>query len=123
MAFVEADGHAFMRGEEDDLVAVGDAASYEFVAVFDSDGVDSVRAHVHEFTQLRFLHETIAGSKEDVLVLFFELPNCAASPSTVFAPLHPQQGCHWLPFTGKIYVGTSYTFSQYTRPLLVKIMI
>ena len=76
MAFVEADGHAFMRGEEDDLVAVGDAASYEFVAVFDSDGVDSVRAHVHEFTQLRFLHETIAGSKEDVLVLFFKIADC-----------------------------------------------
>ena len=42
MAFVKADGHAFMGGEEDDLIAVGDAGGDQFVAVFNGDGIDAV---------------------------------------------------------------------------------
>jgi hypothetical protein len=56
VALVEADGHAFVRGQEDDLIAVGDAGGHQLVSFFDGDGVDTVRAYVHEFAQRRFLY-------------------------------------------------------------------
>ena len=73
MAFVEADGHAFVGGQEDNLIAVGDAGGDEFVALFDADGVDAVGTDVHEFTEFGFFDRAVAGGEEDVLVLLFEI--------------------------------------------------
>src|SRR6266567_286000 len=73
VAFVEADGHAFVRSEEDDLIAVGDAGGDQLVAIFNGDGVDAVGAHVHELAQRRLLYQTLAGGEEDVLIFFFEI--------------------------------------------------
>ena len=39
---------AFVRGQEHDLVAVGNAGGDQFVSLLDADGVDAVRAHVQE---------------------------------------------------------------------------
>ena len=44
VVFVEADGHAEMRGEEDDLRAVGDAGGDQFVVLVDADG-DNAAGH------------------------------------------------------------------------------
>src|SRR5712691_4237775 len=71
--FVEADRHAFMGSDEDDLVAVGDAGSDEFVPFFDADSVDAVGADVHEFAELGFFYEAVAGGEENVFVFFFEI--------------------------------------------------
>ncbi len=73
MAFVEANGHAFVRGQEDDLIAVGDAGSDQLVPCFNSDGVDAVGAHVHELAQFRFFHQPVTCREEHILVGFFQI--------------------------------------------------
>ena len=44
IAFVEADGHAKMRGQEDNLRAAGDARCHKFVFTVDADG-DNAAGH------------------------------------------------------------------------------
>src|SRR5580704_15519183 len=73
VAFVEAHGHAFVAGEEYDLVAIGDANRDQFVAVFNVDRVDAVGAHVHELAQLRFFYQTFARREEDIFIFFLEI--------------------------------------------------
>src|ERR1700685_2679170 len=68
VVFVEADGHAFVGGDEDDLVAVGDTGGDELVSFFDVDGVDAAGADVHELAELGFLYETVARGEEDEFV-------------------------------------------------------
>ena len=69
--FVEADGHAFVGGDENDLVAVGDAGGYQFVSVFDVDGVDAVGADVHELAEFGFFNQAVAGGEEDEFIFLF----------------------------------------------------
>src|SRR5258708_9788106 len=71
--FIEANGHAFMRSDENDLVAVGDAGGDKFVSLFDTDGINAVGTDVHKFAQLRFLDQAVAGGKENVFILFLEI--------------------------------------------------
>src|SRR6266851_1553481 len=71
--FVEADRHAFVGSDEDDLVAVGDAGGDEFVSFFDADSVDAIRAHVHEFAELGFFYQSVTRGEENVFVFFFEI--------------------------------------------------
>ncbi len=71
--FVEADGHAFVSGDENDLVAVGDAGGHEFVSLFDVDGVDAVRADVHELAQLGFFDQAVTRGEENIFIFFFEI--------------------------------------------------
>src|ERR1700728_4133582 len=73
VAFVEAHGHAFVRRQKDDLIAVGDAGGDQFVAFFNGDGVDAVGAHVHELTQRRFLDQAFARGEEDVFIFLLEI--------------------------------------------------
>src|SRR4029077_13243720 len=73
VVFVEADRHAFVRRDENDLVAVGDAGSDEFVPFFDADSVDAIGADVHELAQLGFFYQAVAGGEENVFVFFFEI--------------------------------------------------
>ena len=64
---VEADGHAFVRGEEDDLFAVGDAGDDELVVLVDADGDDAARHDVREVLQRGLLDRAVARGEEDVL--------------------------------------------------------
>src|SRR4029077_11886891 len=72
---VEADGLAFVRGEEDDLLSVREAGRNQFVALLDADGVDAVRAHVAEILELGLLHQAVAGGEENVPAGLFEVAN------------------------------------------------
>src|ERR1700689_1624770 len=73
VVLVEADGHTFVGGDENDLVAVGDAGGYEFVSFFDVDGVDAVGADVHELAELGLFYQAVTGGEENVFVFFFEI--------------------------------------------------
>src|SRR5208337_3177429 len=102
--FVEADGHAFVRGDEDDLIAVGDAGGHEFVSGFDVDGVDPVGAHVHELAQLGFFYQAVAGGEEDVFIFFFEVAH-GQHGADGFAGLQADQVADVLAAAGGAYVG------------------
>src|SRR5258706_14848127 len=49
--FAEADGYAFVRGDEHDLAAVGEAGGDDFVSSFHVDTVDALAAAVQELAQ------------------------------------------------------------------------
>jgi hypothetical protein len=102
--FVEADGHAFVRGDEDDLVAVGDAGGDEFVSFFDVDGVDAVGADVHELAELGFFYQAVAGGEEDVFVFFLEIAH-GEHGADGFAGLQSDQVADVLAFAGGADVG------------------
>src|SRR6202158_1417522 len=103
VAFVEADGHAFVRGQEDDLIAVGDAGGDQFIVLFNGDGVDAVGAHVHELAQFRFLDQAVASREENVLVLFFEIAY-GEHRLDGLAGLQADQVANVLAFPGGAYV-------------------
>src|SRR5262247_3008475 len=63
---VEADGHAFVRGQEDLLRAVGQFNGHQLVALVDAHGDDAVRADVGEFGKLRLLDHALAGDHHGV---------------------------------------------------------
>src|SRR5271157_1303602 len=102
--FVEADGCAFVGGDEDDLVAVGDAGGYEFVSLFDVDGVDAVGADVHELAEFGFFYQAVAGGEEDVFVFFFEIAH-GQHGADGFAGLESDQVADVLAAAGSAYVG------------------
>src|SRR5271170_1723416 len=102
--FVEADSHAFMRGDEDDLVAVGNAGGDEFVSLFDVDGVDAVGADMHELAQFGFFHQAVARGEENVFVLFFEVAH-GEHGADGFAGLQSNEVADVLAFAGGADVG------------------
>src|SRR5215475_10749793 len=63
---VEADGHAFVRGQKDLLRAVGQFHDHQLVAFVDAHGDDAVRADVGEFGKLRLLDHALAGDHHSV---------------------------------------------------------
>src|SRR5262247_1163692 len=63
---VEADGHAFVRGQEDLLRAVGQFHGHQLVAFVYAHGDDAVRADVGEFGKLRLLDHALAGDHHGV---------------------------------------------------------
>src|SRR6185437_9876707 len=71
--FVEADAHAFLRGQEDDLVAVGHAGVHQFVIFINADGDDAARHHVAEVLERGLLDRAVAGGEENVLALFLQV--------------------------------------------------
>ena len=64
-----------MRGQENDLLAVGEIGCDQFVSLLDADGVDAIRAHVREVLELGLLHQAVAGGEENVLAGFFQMAN------------------------------------------------
>src|SRR5258708_1217350 len=104
VVFVEAAGHAFVRSDEDDLVAVGDAGGDEFVSFFDIDGVDAVGADVHELAELRFFYQAVAGGEEDVFIFFFEVAH-GEHGADGFAGLQSDEVADVFAFAGGAYVG------------------
>ena len=48
IVFVKTDGLAVVRSQEDDLIAVGEGGTDQFVVLVDADGDDAARHHVGE---------------------------------------------------------------------------
>src|SRR5262245_17998286 len=71
---VEADGHAFVRGQEDLLRAVGQLHSHQFVAFVNAHRNNAVLPDVAEFGKLRLLDHALAGDHHGILA-FGELAN------------------------------------------------
>jgi hypothetical protein len=92
---VEADGHAVVGGEEDDLLAVGDAGGDELVVLLDVDGDDAARHHVGEVLQRGLLHRAVASGEENVLVLFGQVAD-GEDGNDFFAGLQRDERGHGL---------------------------
>ncbi len=73
VGFVEADGHAFLGGEEDLVVAVGDGDADEAVLGFEADGDDAAFHDVAEGFEEGFLDDAQSGGEEEVLAFVFEI--------------------------------------------------
>ena len=71
--FAEEDGLAFVAGEEDHLLAVGQLGADEFVFVFQIDGDDTGGARVGKFGDRGFFHRAEFGGHEDEAALFLEI--------------------------------------------------
>ena len=102
--FVEADGLAFVRGQEHDLLAVGEIGCDQFVALLDADGVDAVRAHVGEVLELGLFHQAVAGGEENVLARLFEIADGEHGANRL-ARLQADQVADVLAFAGSADVG------------------
>src|SRR5581483_6052437 len=70
---VETHRHAFVRCQEDDLLAIGERRGYQFVAAVDVDGDDAAGHHVAEVFYFRLLYRAVAGGEKDVPVLFLQV--------------------------------------------------
>ena len=102
--FFEADGLAFVGGQEDDLLAVGEGSGDQFVALLDIDGDDAARHHVGKVLEFGFLHGGVAGDEEDVLPCLFEIADCEHGTHG-FAGLQGNQVAHVLALSGCANVG------------------
>ena len=83
VVFCEADRHAFMRSQEDDLLAVSQSRGHQFIAFINADGDNATRHDVREIRQRRLLDGALACGEEDVLALLFQIA-------------HVQDGAHGL---------------------------
>ena len=104
VAFFEADGLAFVGGEEDDLLAVGERGGNEFVALFDVDGDDAARHDVGEVLEFGLLHGAVAGDEEDVLAFLFEIAD-GEHGADGLAGLERDEVAHVLALAGGADVG------------------
>ena len=102
--FVEADGLAVVRGQEDDLLAVGQAGGDQFVALFDVDGDNAAARHVREIFQVGLLDRAVARGEENVLAFFFEIADGEHGANRL-ARLQRDQVAHVLALAGGAHVG------------------
>ena len=101
---VEADGHAVVGGEEDDLLAVGDAGGDELVVLVDVDGDDAAGHDVGEVLERGLLDGAVAGGEEDVLAVFVEVAD-GEDGDDFFAGLEVDERGHGLALAGGADVG------------------
>src|SRR5215475_1393602 len=73
--FYEADCHALVRGQKNNLVTVGEAGRDQFVVLLDANGDNSAGHHVTEVLERCLLDRAVARDEEDVPVLFFKIAN------------------------------------------------
>ena len=93
--FIEADGHALARGEEDGLFAVGDAGGDQIVVFVDGDGDDAARHDIGEVLEGRLLDDAVARGEEDELAFLFKVAH-GQDGANVFAGLQIEQALHAL---------------------------
>src|ERR1017187_553572 len=96
---VEADGHAVVSGEEDDLLAVGDAGDDELVILLDVDGDDAAGHDVREVLERGLLDGAVAGGEEDVFGAFLEVLD-GEDGVLLFAELEVDERGHGLALDG-----------------------
>ena len=93
-----------MGGEEDDLLAVGDAGGDELVVLLDVDGDDAAGHDVGEVLEGGLLDGAVAGGEEDVLGFFFEVAD-GEDGDDFFAGLEVDERGHGLALAGGADVG------------------
>ncbi len=93
-----------MGGEEDDLLAVGDAGGDELVVLVDADGDDAAGLDVGEVLERGLLDGAVAGGEEDVLALFGEVAD-GEDGDDFFAGLEGDERGHGLALADGAYVG------------------
>ena len=71
--FAEQDGLAFVAGEENHLLAVGELRADEFVFAFEVDGDDAGGARIGEFGRARIFSRCRFGGQEDEAALFLKI--------------------------------------------------
>ena len=104
VAFIEADRHAEVRGEENNLRAIGDAGGDELIFLIDANGNDAAGHDVGEILERSFLHRTLARCEEDELAFLFKVANCHDG-ADVFSGLQVQKTLHALALAGGADVG------------------
>ena len=93
-----------MRGEEDDLRAVGDAGGDELVVLVDADGDDAAGHDVGEVLERSFLDGAFLRGEEDELAFFFKIAD-GQDGADFFAGLEVEQALHGLALAGGADVG------------------
>ena len=106
---VEADGHAVVGGEEDDLLAIGDAGADELVVLLDVDGDDAAAHDVGEVAQGGLLDGAVAGGEEDELGVFLEVAD-GEDGDDALAGLEVDERGHGLALAGGADVGDFVDF-------------
>ena len=104
VALFEADGHAEVRGEEDDLRAIGDAGGDQLVVGIDADGDDAARHDVREVLERSLLDGALLRGEEDELAFFFKIAD-RQDGADFFAGLEIEQALHRLALAGGADVG------------------
>ena len=102
--FVEADRLAVVRGEENDLVAIGERGRDQFVSLFDVDGDNAARHYVREIFHLGLFHRAVVGGEEDVAIFFFQIAD-GEHGAHGFARLQADQVADVLALAGSADVG------------------
>ena len=101
---IEPDSLAVVGGEEDDLLAVGDAGDDKLVVLLDVDGDDAAGHDVGEVLERGLLDRAVARGKEDVLALFFEVAD-GEDGDDFFSGLERDERGHGLALAGGADVG------------------
>ena len=73
VGFWEADGHAFVRGDEDVVFAGGDHDFEEGVVFVEVDGDDSACARVAEEFERGLFDDAFGGDHENEFIFFFQI--------------------------------------------------
>src|SRR3984957_10392521 len=71
--FAEEDGLAFVAGEEDHLLAIGELGANQFVISLEIDGYDSGGTRIGEFRESRFFYRAVFRGQEDEATFFLEI--------------------------------------------------
>ena len=71
--FAEQDGLAFVAGEENHLLAVGELRADQLVLLVEIDGDDAGGARIGEFGERRLLHRAVLRGEEDVAAFLFQI--------------------------------------------------
>ncbi len=93
-----------MRGQEDDLHAVGQARCHQFIALLNVDGDNASGADVAEVFQVGLFDRAVAGGEEDVLAFFFQIAD-GEHGANGFAWLQRDQATYVFALAGGAHVG------------------
>ena len=93
IVLVKANGHAQMRGQENNLAAVGDARLDQLIVVVYPNGDNPARHHVREVLERRLLHRALLRGKEDELAFFFKIAH-RQNGAHILALLQVEQALH-----------------------------
>ncbi len=93
-----------MRGQENNLAAVGNARFYQLIVFIDADGDNAARHDVGEVLERRLLYRSLLRGKEDELAFFFKIAH-GQNGAYVFAGLQIEQALHRFAFARRAHVG------------------
>jgi hypothetical protein len=93
-----------MRGQEDDLIAVGAASANQLVIVVDADGNNAARHHIAKVLERSLLDRALAGGEKDELAILFQIAY-GQDGAHALPRLQVEQAGHGLAFAGGADIG------------------